>query len=486
MMMRATPGGAAVQGKRVTVLGLGREGKALARFLVEQGATVTVTDLKKAEDLGNTLVELADLPVRRCLGGHPLEVLNTDIMFVSPGVPSDAPIMVEARRRALVLSSESRLFCRLCPADIIGITGSSGKTTTVTLVARMLNASGKRVHVGGNIGSPLIGRLSQIQPGDVVVMELSSFQLDFFGTALDAEPRGDLASPLFPVGEWSPLVAAVLNVTPNHLDRHPTMDAYVEAKFKILRYQQRNDHAVLGWDDPVARSLARRCPGQVIFFSTREQLSQGACLQEDSLVLRHDDGKATICSIGDVRLRGMHNVANVLAASAVADLFGVLPKEMAGVARTFEGVEHRLELVRQWHGVRYYNDSIATSPERAIAALHSFTEPIVLLAGGRDKHLPWQDWAELVSRKVVHLIVFGEAAPLIERAVRDLGLRSPPFHRAGGLDHAVELAQNLAPPGSVVLFSPGGTSFDAYRDYAERGETFKRLVHTLADAQGEG
>ena len=465
--------------KRATVIGLGREGKAVARLLVGQGATVTVTDLKDAEDLRATLAEMADLPLSFCLGGHQPGVLEADIIFVSPGVPLDAPIMVEARRRGLVLSSEPRLFCHLCPADIIGITGSSGKTTTITLVARMLEMHGTRVHVGGNIGSPLIGKLSQIRRGDVVVMELSSFQLDYFGSVLDAEPRGDLVAPLFPEGAWSPPIAAVLNVTPNHLDRHPTMDAYVEAKSRIWRYQHGEDDTVLSWDDPVTRGFARRCPGHVTFFSTREKVSRGAYLQGDSLLLRRGNGEDTICSVDNVRLRGMHNVANLLAACTVADLLGVLPKEMAEVAATFAGVEHRLEPVRQYDGVWYYNDSIATSPERAIAALKSFTEPIVLLAGGRDKHLPWEDWGELVERTVVQLIVFGEAAQLIESVLDRLGLRSPPVHRAEGLGHAVKLAHSLAPPGSVVLFSPGGTSFDAYRDYAERGDDFKRSVENL-------
>jgi len=464
-------------GKRVTVLGLGREGAAVTRFLVQQGAEVTVTDLKSAEELQPTLDDLAALPAHYELGGHPETVLNCDLLCVSPGVPLDAPIMVEARRRGLLLSSESRLFCRLCPAPVIGVTGSSGKTTTCTLIAKMLEAAGKRVHLGGNIGSPLIGRLPLIQRTDIVVTELSSFQLDFFGPILDAEPRGDLVSPLFPEGGWSPPFAGVLNVTPNHLDRHPTMDAYIAAKLKILRYQQPQDHAVLGWDDPVARDFARHCLGQVTFFSVREQVPRGAYLRGNSLLLRHAEGEAEICSVGEVRLRGMHNVANVLAACAVADLLGVTPQRMAEVVRSFAGVEHRLEPVRKLRGVWYYNDSIATSPERAMAALNSFDEPIVLLAGGRDKHLPWDGWAELVSRKVVHVIVFGEAAVLIEEVLSRLGRQAPPVHRAESVAHAVELAQVVAQPGQVVLFSPGGTSFDAFRDYAERGETFKRLVY---------
>jgi len=467
------------QNKRVTVLGLAREGKALLRFLTQQGAHVTASDLKSAEALQATLAELSDLPVRYFLGGHPAQILDADVLFVSPGVALDAPIVVEARRRGLTMSSESRLFSRLCPAPIVGITGSSGKTTTAMLVSKMCEAAGWRVHLGGNIGNPLLNRLPHIQADDAVVMELSSFQLDFFGPVLDAQPYANLVAPLFPPGGWSPPCAAVLNVTPNHLDRHPSMEAYAAAKAKIVRYQQPQDHSVLNWDDPLSRGFASLCGGQVAFFSLQEQMARGAYLVGDTLVLRLDGPATPICTVAELRLRGRHNVANVLAACALSGLLGVPVQAMAEVARTFTGVEHRLEAVRQWQGVWYYNDSIATSPERAMAALHSFSEPIVLLAGGRDKHLPWEDWAELVSHKAVQVIVFGEAAPLIESALRRLGCRAPPVHRAQSLAQAVQLAQAVAQPGQVVLFAPGGTSFDAFRDYEERGQAFKQLVHSL-------
>jgi UDP-N-acetylmuramoylalanine--D-glutamate ligase len=469
------------EGKRVTVLGLGREGAAIARYLGQQGACVTATDLKSAAQLQSVVDDLADLPLQYALGGHPETVLDCDVMFVSPGVPLDAPILVAARERGLLLCSESRLFCFLCPAPVIGITGSSGKTTTCVLVAKMLEAGGRRVHLGGNIGNPLIARLSQIGPNDIVVAELSSFQLDFFGALLDAEPRGDLVSPLFPEGGWSPQFAVVLNVTPNHLDRHPTMDAYIEAKSKILRYQQSEDDALLNWDDAIAHGFEKECRGRVAFFSLRQRVPQGAYLDGDRLVLRCSADEAEICSVDEVRLRGMHNVATILAACAVADRFGVEPAQMAEVARTFPGVEHRLEPVRELRGVWYYNDSIATSPERAIAALNSFREPIVLLAGGRDKHLPWDQWADLVRRKVVQVIVFGEAAALIGGVLSGLGDQAPPVHHADNVAQAVQMARQVAEPGQVVLFAPGGTSFDAFRDYAERGQTFKRLVNELTD-----
>ena len=473
-----------LKGKRVTVLGLGREGTALARFLVEQGALVTVSDLKDAEQLHPALAQLSGMPVRYFLGSHPEEILDCVVLFISPGVPLDAPIVVEARRRGLTLSSETRFFCRLCPAVIVGITGSSGKTTTATLVAKMLEKGGHTVHLGGNIGNPLINRLPLIQPSDTVVMELSSFQLDFFSPLFDAQPHGDLVSPLFPPGGWSPPMAAVLNVTPNHLDRHPTMQDYIAAKQKIVRYQRAQDYALLNLDDAVAQSFASLCPGRVVFFSLSKQVPLGAYLKKDSLMLRSKDREAMVCSVGEIRLRGRHNVANVLAACAIASVFDVPVQAMAEVARTFAGVEHRLEPVCEWRGVWYYNDSIATSPERAIAALNSFAEPIVLLAGGRDKHLPWTDWVNLVRQKVVHVIVFGEAATLIARELRKLGVQAPPVHHAESLAHAVRLASELAKPGQAVLFSPGGTSFDAFCDYAERGETFKRLVRDLCHLYG--
>ena len=464
---------------RATIVGLGREGAAVARFLAERGATVTVTDLKGAENLQGALTELAGLPVTYCLESHPLDLLDTDVLFVSPGVPLDAPFLVEARRRRVVLSSESRLFSRLCPAHIVGITGSSGKTTTSTLVHRMLTLAGKRAHLGGNIGRPLIRTLSEISAGDTVVMELSSFQLDFCGVVLDAEPFAELVTPLFPAGTWSPQVAAVLNVTPNHLDRHPTMASYTAAKRKIIQYQRPDDVAVLSWDDPVARGFAAECVGRVSYFSLLEAVPSGAFLADERIVSREGGVQQTVCSANEVRLRGRHNVANVLAACSIATELGVPTAAMAEVARSFEGVEHRLEPVRVLEGVRYFNDSIATSPERAIAALRSFSEPIVLLAGGRDKHLPWEQWAQVVGSRAICVITFGEAAALIEDALKHSSVGAPPLHRAVNLTDAVAMARSLASAGQVVLLSPGGTSYDAFRDYEERGQAFKQLVHAL-------
>ncbi len=451
---------------RCSIIGLAREGTALAGFLAERGAIVTISDLKSEEELQENIAQLKGLPIRFVLGGHPGEILNqTDVLFLSPGVPLKAPIVAEAKRRGIPISSETKLFTELCPAPIIGITGSSGKTTTVSLVGQMLKASGFRTWVGGNIGQPLIGHLEEIEATDKVVMELSSFQLEIM--------------------EWSPSIAAILNITPNHLDRHPSMEAYTEAKLNILRFQRPGDVAVLGYElqSSNLKSQISNLKSQILSFSLREEVEQGTFLRDGEIILRLGGAAQRICSVDEIRLLGRHNLENVLAACAIAAVAGASRQAMADVATTFEGVEHRLELVREKDGVRYYNDSIATSPERTVAALRAFDQPIVLLAGGRDKHLPWDEMARLTLEKVKHLVLFGEAAPIIERAVQ--GARSKmqvagcKMHECATLEEAVEVAAREAEPGDVVLLSPGGTSFDAFSDFAERGERFRELVRDL-------
>jgi UDP-N-acetylmuramoylalanine--D-glutamate ligase len=472
-------------GQRATVVGLAREGTALARFLAERGATVTVTDRKERKALKDKLAALEGLPIRYRLGGHPEAVFQADIVFLSPGVPFDSPLAEEARRRGIPLSNETRLFTRLCPARIVGITGSSGKTTTTALVGDMLKRSHPgRVWVGGNIGQPLVGCLDEIHPDDGVVMELSSFQLELFGP-WEVEVRN--SGPMYDPCGWSPPVAAILNITPNHLDRHRTLEAYTAAKREIIAHQKPGDVAVLGFDNAVTRGLARGCPGRVIFFGTvaprkTPPEAWGAFLGEkkgqETLMVRLDDRAHPICHTGELRLRGRHNVENVLAACAIASSAGASLEALRAAATTFEGLPHRLELVRELHGVRYYNDSIATSPERTVAAMHSFDEPILLLAGGRDKHLPWGEFAQLARQKARHVIIFGEATPIIQRAMQAVSGRCQ-VHLAATLQVATELAASLAQPGDVVLLSPGGTSFDAFTDFEERGERFKELVQGL-------
>lgn len=488
---------------RVLILGLAREGTALARFLAEHGARVTVTDAKPAEVLADQVTALAGLPISFALGGHPFDLLDdVDILFVSPGVALEIPFLVEARRRGLPLSSETRLFTRLCPAPVVGVTGSSGKSTTSVLVGEILESAGWRTWVGGNIGRPLIGYLPEIAPADLVVMELSSFQLEFFGPWPGTPLGGDSAGPigaLFDPSGWSPPIATMLNITPNHLDRHGTMEAYIAAKTRILAYQRPGDVAVLNLDNPITRELGVGLGSrgrQVLWFSLEALTGEGVFLRGDELVLRLAGDEQVICRTADLKLLGRHNLANVLAACALAasvhlacqpSTESVVPlvQILSQTVTAFRGVEHRLELVRDRHGIRWYNDSIATSPERTVAALRSFETPIVLLAGGRDKHLPWAEMADLTWRKVRCLILFGEAADLIERAVQAAQEMAPDkghptcIYHAGTLPRAVECAAELAKAGDTVLLSPGGTSFDAYRDFVARGEHFRKLVQAL-------
>jgi len=468
-------------GKRVVILGLARQGTALARFLAQAGAEVIVSDLRDEAALAGPLAELAEMPIRYVLGEHPLDLLDgADLLCLSGGVPVDVPIVVEAQRRSIPLSNDAQLFLERCPAPIIGITGSAGKTTTTALVGEMCRAAGLRTWVGGNIGNPMIADLAQITPDDWVVMELSSFQLE--------------------VMTAGPHVAAVLNITPNHLDRHKTMEAYIAAKRNILAHQRQQDFALLGYDDANARSLALDTAARLLWFSGGAEVEEGAFKTNGELTLRLSDelspaqggGDRVICEALEVRLRGRHNLLNVLAACALAGVAGVPVEAMRHVATTFTGVEHRLELVGEWNRVSWYDDSIATAPERSLAALRSFEESIVLLAGGRDKKLPWEEFADEAVQRVRRLVTFGEAGPMIARVVEGrLGRRQ----EAGGsnqeavlegitrvetLEQAVEAAARLARPGEVVLLSPGGTSFDAFRDFAERGDRFKELVRQLA------
>ncbi len=453
------------ESKKVSIIGLRREGMALARFLAQRGATITVSDLKTREELAERIEGLSGFLIRFELGGHPQSLLDADVIYVSPGVPQDIPLLVEARKRGISTSSETRLFFSLCPAPIIGITGSSGKTTTATLVGQIVERAGRHTWVGGNIGSPLIEFVEEIRPEAIVVTELSSFQLE----NLDRSPH----------------IACVLNITPNHLDRHKTMEAYRAAKLNILRYQGRNDYAILNRDDPATHALLPECQGRTLLFSRLEEVEGGAFIREGRIIVRWA-GEKEVCERGDIRLLGDHNLENVLAACAISAAAGAPTEAMAEVCTTFAGVEHRLELVREVAGVSYYHDSIATSPGRALAALRSFDQPIVLLAGGRGKGLPFKELADLIVQKVRYLILFGEEARAIEEAVREAGKRAevaetPLIKDLGDLEEAVNLAAQVGQPGDVVLLSPACTSFDLYGDFAERGEHFKDLVGKLKD-----
>jgi UDP-N-acetylmuramoylalanine--D-glutamate ligase len=446
------------------VLGLARQGLAVTRWLAEQGAQVTVSDTKTEAELQDPIDALRDLDVKFVLGGHPLPLLDDcDVLCLSGGVPIDLPIVIEARQRGIPLTNDAQLFVERCPAPIVGITGSAGKTTTTTLTGEIFKAAHHTTWVGGNIGNPLIGDLAEIMSSDRVVMELSSFQLD--------------------VMTVSPRVAAILNITPNHLDRHPSMEAYIEAKRHILDFQSFDDIAVLGYDNEITRALSGRANGYVRFFSREKIVGRGAFLKGDRILVVQNT-EEEVCRLSDILLRGDHNVLNVLAACAVTSAMGVDVEPMAQAIREFKGVAHRLQLVREVNGVKYYDDSIATAPERLMAGVNAFSESIVLLAGGRDKHLPWEEAARLIVERVRELIVFGEMADLVQAAVEAQLSQADErmleqIHHVQTLEEAVNVVARVARSGEVVLLSPGGTSFDAYKDFAERGDKFQELVNGL-------
>jgi len=452
-------------GQKAVILGAARQGTALARFIVERGGRVVLSDQRSCNQLQDVQESLADLPIEWVFDGHPLDLLDgTDLVCVSGGVPLSIPIIISARERGIPLSNDSQIFLEECPCKVIGITGSAGKTTTTILVGRMAEVAAKmsvqsgkdwQAWVGGNIGNPLIAELEKIEPDDLAVMELSSFQLEIMSS--------------------SPQVAAVLNITPNHLDRHITMENYTTAKAHILTSQSATDVAVLGRDDPGAWGLAGLSKGHLVTFGkTAEVPGTGTFLQDNNIYLRSRDSDTLIMPQETVQLRGKHNLENVLAACAIAFASDLPVEAMQTGVKDISVIPHRLEFVRVWGGAEWYNDSIATAPERSMAAIRSFDEPIVLLAGGRDKNLPWDEFASLVHQRVEHLILFGEAADKIAMAFSDM-----PISSCSNLEEAVHMASQVVREGYVVLLSPGGTSFDEFRDYEERGECFKHLVMQL-------
>lgn len=471
---RSTSGSLSLNGKHVLVLGMARQGKALGRWLPSQGAKVTLSDQRDAGDLADDLLEfILESDVKFALGGHPIELLDeADVVCLSGGVPVDLPIVQAAYEREIPVTNDAILFMERCPAKVIGITGSAGKTTTTSLVGEMGKQSGRKTWVGGNIGNVLLDDLDSISPDDLVVMELSSFQLE--------------------IANVSPHIATLLNVTPNHLDRHRTIEAYAAAKSHIFRHQSPDDILIYGRDNILASTLADMSPGQRAAFSVMSLVSDGACMVGRRLVINGNCSPTglskIICNRDEVKLPGTHNLSNVAAACAIAGAADISPEAMREAILNFKGVPHRLEIVDVINNITWVNDSIATSPERVIAALNSFDRPIILLAGGRDKDLPWSDLAKLATQRCKSVICFGEYGPQIAKHITHAQrytlsgtLRST--NTVTDLKAAVEMASKVADDGDLVLLSPGGTSFDAYEDFSERGEHFRKLVKRLKRQQ---
>ncbi|MCF6277295.1 MAG: UDP-N-acetylmuramoyl-L-alanine--D-glutamate ligase [Anaerolineales bacterium] len=455
--------------KNVLVIGAARQGQALARYLTKHGAHVTLNDKRMPMQMQAAQSALQGVDVKWALGSHSLSLLKeTHLLCISGGVPLDLPIIREAQRRNIPLSNDTQIFLEAAPCQTIGITGSAGKTTTTTLVGRMAEIafanSENRAWTGGNIGDPLLNYVDEMQSEDIAILEISSFQLEQMRRSTD--------------------IAVVLNITPNHLDRHGTMAAYTAAKVRILQLQKSGDIAILGRDDEGAWAQRKLVAGKLLSFGSKPLAANesGVYLLDNFVYMRDERAEIPLLDMDVSLLRGHHNVLNILAACTIAYAAGFSADAIQGALDGFNGVPHRLEFVRELQGVRWYNDSIATAPERAMAAIRSFNEPIVLLLGGRDKNLPWDTLAELIRQRVDHVVLFGEASQKIGAVLGSNrhGQRPHTISYCFGLKDAVAAAAKVAENGDVVLLSPGGTSFDEFRDFAERGESFRKWVLELS------
>ena len=451
-----------MQGRTVAVIGAGVSNTPLIRMLLRAGLKVTVCDKATRERLGDLAGELESLGATLQLGPDYLSQIHTfDVIFRTPGLSPNTPELRRAVEEGSSLTSEMELFFQLCPCRIIGVTGSDGKTTTTTLISEFLKEAGYNVYLGGNIGKPLLPDVDGMTPEDMAVVELSSFQLMTM--------------------EQSPNVAVFTNLSPNHLDYHHTMEEYTAAKLNIFSHQGPDDMAIFNYDNDITRSLARQAPGKSVLFSRKQRLEEGVYLRDGAIWLTNEMGSREVLPLADIHIPGVHNIENYMAAIAAVD--GLVPdKCVRAVAQRFTGVEHRIELVRELDGVKYYNDSIGTSPTRTMACLDSFDQKLILIAGGYDKGVPFTQLGVEIAKKVKVLVLTGDTAPAIRAAVEeapefaDSGLR---IIQTDDLAGAVAAAHQEASAGDVVVLSPACAAFDQFKNFMERGRVFKELVQAL-------
>jgi UDP-N-acetylmuramoylalanine--D-glutamate ligase len=453
-------------GQTVLILGAARSGVAAAEFLLSQGARVILSDVKNEAALGPALRRLREAALLGGelileLGGHePESFRRCDLVVISPGVPAALPFLEESRRRGIPVMAEMELASRHLKGTIVGITGSNGKTTTTTLATEILIAAGSRAYAAGNIGMPLISYVEQSEPGDIYVTEVSSFQLEC-------------------IFDFRPRVAALLNLSPDHLDRYPGFEEYANAKRRIFMNQTAGDLAVLNADDERVSSLAAGMGAACLFFSRRSEPAWGTFIRGERAVYRNPHEELWLFDLAEVRVKGVHNLENALAACAVTLPVGATGQAIRSVIRSFQGVEHRLEWVAEIDGVGYFNDSKATNVDAAVKSLEAFPGGVLWIAGGRDKGGDFTRLRELVRRKAVHAVLIGEAAGKIADAVSGLVEVS----RAQTLPEAVSLCRRLARPGQVVLLAPACASFDMFQNYEERGRVFKQAVGGLQGSE---
>ncbi len=454
---------ASVKGKKIAFLGIGGSNLPLAKIFCQKGAVVFACDRREKEQLGEAGRQLEQMGVALRLGEHYLEGLDADVMFRTPGMRFHTKELEQARQKGVAVTSEMEVFFDLCPCPIYGVTGSDGKTTTTTIIAEFLKAAGKQVHLGGNIGTPLLPQIERIEKNDVAVVELSSFQLISM--------------------RRSPQVAVVTNLSPNHLDMHKDMDEYVQAKRNLVLHQTAASKTVLNSENPIVMSFAKDVRGQQLTFSSARPCRYGAYLRPDGMiVMAQGDTCTEVMHTDNIKIPGKHNIENYLA--AVTAVWGEVPADViCRVAAEFGGVAHRAELVRVLDGVSYYNDSIGTSPTRtANGTLQLYDRKIILIAGGYDKHIPYDTLGPVIADKVKTLILMGQTADKIEAAVK----AAPNYHReelrilrASSMEQAVALAKEQAKQGDIVSLSPASASFDLYPNFEARGNHFKEIVNQL-------
>jgi UDP-N-acetylmuramoylalanine--D-glutamate ligase len=446
-----------LNGKRVLVVGLGRSGVASALFLKSRGARVTVSDAKTEDQLREEIPVLLDHGIAVETGGHGERTFqNQDLIVVSPGVPVDAEPILQARALGQDVVGEIELASEFLQGAIVAITGSNGKTTTTSLTGEILSAGGLKTLVCGNIGTPAISLVPQSTPDTVTVLEVSSFQLETIRT-------------------FRPKIAVVLNVTPDHLDRHRTFEAYVDAKARIFQNQQPEDFAVLNADDPTCVELAGRTRAQVFWFSRKREVEHGAFVRDGRVLFRRVGSKQDVMPVEEILLKGSHNLENVLAAVCAGVLMGCEPQRIRKAVLGFKAVEHRLEYVAKVQGVEYYNDSKATNVDATIKALESFPSNIHLILGGKDKGSDYSVLNDLLRERVKCVYTIGTAAEKISSQIKGATSISP----AGTIEAAVKQASSSAQPGDVVLLAPACASFDQFQNYEHRGRVFKELVRAL-------
>ena len=450
----------AVSGKRILVLGLARSGLAAARLLQQEGALVRGSDRRPEKDLGPQVEELRRLGVEVETGEHSSGLLRgVDLVVISPGIPGDVPILKQARTADIPIYSELEIASWWARAPMVAVTGSNGKTTTTTLLGRIFQQAGRTCRVAGNIGFPLSAAVRDMPPEGVLVVEVSSFQLEHIET-------------------FRPRVGVILNITPDHLDRHRTMEAYARAKARLLLNQTADDTAVLNHDDPRTVALGDQVKGALVSFSIHQRVEGGVFVQDGQIVSELSGAGQKVLEADQVALPGPHNLSNALAAVAAARVLGADLSACARELTEFKGLEHRLEQVRVLNGVRYVNDSKATNVEAVEQALLSYPGKILLIAGGRDKDADFSRLNRLIEKRARRLILLGEAKEKMARVWGDLTDTS----LVENLEQAVRLAQKKARPGDTVLLSPACASFDMFRDFVDRGNTFKRIVEELTAA----